>query len=173
MLRVLLDYAISIDLIAINAAKGVEVIGSRKDEVKRIVPPSKEIMRQLIELADGRFRVMLLFAAATGVRAGEFHALRWCHIDFDRREVLVETRVDAYRQEDVPKTRAGLRTIPLGEAVIEAAALLAQAHRLSLAERSPVPQLQRRLLESRRHGEIKMASAVQTSREGLAARAQE
>jgi integrase len=63
---------------------------------------------------------MLLVAAATGLRAGEFHALRWSHIDFDRREVLVETRVDAYRQEDVPKTRAGLRTIPLGEAVLEA-----------------------------------------------------
>lgn len=120
MLRVMLDYAISIDLIAINAAKGVEVIGSRKDEVKRVVPPSKEIMRQLIGLADERFRVMLLFAAATGVRAGEFHALRWCHIDFDRREIHVETRVDAYRQEDVPKTKAGLRTIPLGEAVLEA-----------------------------------------------------
>ena len=37
-----------------------------------------------------------------------------------RREVWVEARVDPYGEEDVPKTRAGLRRIPLGEAVIVA-----------------------------------------------------
>jgi integrase len=120
MLQVMLAYGISLDLIAFNAAKDVEVIASRADENKQIIPPNREVMRQLIELADERFRVILLFAAATGVRAGELHALRWRHINFDRKEVRVETRVDAYRDEDVPKTRAGLRMIPLGESVIRA-----------------------------------------------------
>ena len=77
-------------------------------------------MRALIALADKKFRVALIFAAATDVRAGELHALRWRHVDFERREVRVETRVDPYGTEDVPKTKAGLRTIPLGETVLAA-----------------------------------------------------
>jgi integrase len=35
---------------------------------------------------EGRIRVMLLVAASTGVRAGELHAMRWRHFNFDRRE---------------------------------------------------------------------------------------
>ena len=120
MLQVMLGHGISLDLIVFNAAFDVEVIGRRDEDAKRIVPPSKEVMRQLIELADERFRVKLLFAAATGVRAGELHALRWRHIDFERREVRIETRVDPYRNEDVPKTVAGIRSIPLGEGVLSA-----------------------------------------------------
>lgn len=118
MLQVMLAYGIALDMIAFNAAKDVEVIGRRDEEVKRITPPSKEVMRLLIQLADENFRVKLIFAAATGVRAGEFHALRWRHIDFERREVRIEVRVDPYRNEDVPKTVAGIRTIPLGDAVL-------------------------------------------------------
>lgn len=120
MLQVMLAYGISQDLLAFNAAKDVEVIATRADDSRQIVPPDKEVVRQLVELADERFRVILLLAASTGVRAGELHALRWRHVDFQRREVRVETRVDPYRTEDVPKTRAGLRTIPLGEGVIRA-----------------------------------------------------
>jgi integrase len=120
MLQVMLAFGISIDLLAFNAAKDVEVIATRADEIRQIIPPDPDVMRQLIELADERFRVILMFAASTGLRAGELHALRWKHINFQRREVRVETRVDPFRTEDVPKTRAGLRTIPLGEAVIRA-----------------------------------------------------
>jgi integrase len=120
MLQVMLAYGISQDMIAFNAARDVEVISTRADDSKRIMPPDREIVRQLIELADERFRVVLLVAAATGMRAGELHALRWSHISFDRKEVCIETRVDAYRTEDVPKTRAGLRRIPLGDAVLRA-----------------------------------------------------
>lgn len=37
-----------------------------------------------------------------------------------RREVRIETRVDPYGNEDVPKTVAGIRTIPLGAGVLSA-----------------------------------------------------
>jgi integrase len=120
MLQVMLGYAISLDLIAFNAAKDVEVIATRADEARQIMPPSKEVMKQLIELADETFRVQLVFAAATGVRAGELQALRWRHINFEKREVRIETRVDPYGNEDVPKTKAGRRVIPLGEGVLAA-----------------------------------------------------
>jgi integrase len=47
------------------------------------------------------------------------HALRWRHIDLDRGEVTIETRVDAHRQEDVTKTAVGMRNVPLGSALVE------------------------------------------------------
>lgn len=120
MLQVMLAYGISRDMLAFNAPKDVEVISTRADDSKRITPPDRDIVRQLIELADERFHVVLLVAASTGMRAGELHALRWRHIDFQRRELRVETRVDPYGNEDVPKTKAGLRSIPLGDGVLAA-----------------------------------------------------
>jgi len=57
-------------MIAVNAAKDVRVLSTRADEAKQVTPPSKGVMRSLIKLADENFRVKLIFAAATGVRAG-------------------------------------------------------------------------------------------------------
>jgi integrase len=119
-LKVMLEYGISRDLLAVNVARNVKVIGRRDEGAKRIVPPSKEAMRRLIAVADQDFRVKLMFAAATGVRAGELHALRWHHIDFETGEVKIEARVDAYGEEDVTKTAAGMRTVPLGAPVVTA-----------------------------------------------------
>jgi integrase len=96
----------------------VKVIGRRDEGARKIVPPSKEAMRALLAVADQDFRLKLAFASATGVRAGELHALRWHHVDFAKAEVKVETRVDAYGDEDVTKTAAGMRTIPLAQPLI-------------------------------------------------------
>lgn len=117
-LKVLLSYAISRDLVATNVAIGINVIGRRDEGSKKIVPPSKEAMRAVMEVAGEDFRVKLIFASSTGVRAGEFHALRWRHVDFERAEVKIETRVDSYRDEDVTKTAAGMRTIPISVALV-------------------------------------------------------
>lgn len=119
-LQMILAFAISRDYVATNAAKGVKVIGRRDEGARRIVPPSKEDVRRLIAAADEDFRVELVFASAAGVRAGELHALRWRHIDFEVGEVRIETRVDAYGEEDVTKTAAGMRTVPLAASVVTA-----------------------------------------------------
>jgi integrase len=117
-LQQLLQHAIDRDMIGINVARGVKVIGRRDEGAKKIVPPTKEAMRALLSVAEENFRVKLAFAGATGVRAGELHALRWRHIDLVKGEVKIETRVDAYREEDVTKTAAGMRTIPLSQPLI-------------------------------------------------------
>jgi integrase len=117
-LQQLLAYAVDHDMVGINVARGVKVIGRRDEGAKKIVPPTKEAMRALLGVADEDFRVKLAFASATGVRAGELHALRWRHIDFTKAEVKVETRVDVYGEEDVTKTAAGMRTIPLSQPLI-------------------------------------------------------
>jgi integrase len=117
-LKVMLSYAVTRDLIGVNVARGIKVIGRRDEGSKKIVPPSKEAMRLLLKAADLDFSVKLAFASSTGVRAGELHALRWRHLDFERGEVKIETRVDAYKNEDVTKTAAGMRTIPLSAKLI-------------------------------------------------------
>lgn len=116
-LQLVLNDAISRDLIAVNPARDVKVIGRRDEGSRKIVPPSKEAMRRLIQVADPDFRVRLIFAAATGVRAGELHALRWRHLDLETCEVVIEARVDAYGDEDVTKTAAGIRAVPLAAGV--------------------------------------------------------
>ena len=119
-LRLILAYAISRDLIAVNVAQGVRVIGRRDEGSKVVVAPSKEAVRQLLAAADPDFRVLLLFAAMTGLRAGEMHALCWHHLHLERGDVRVETRVDEFGEEDVTKTAAGMRTVPLGAGTVTA-----------------------------------------------------
>jgi integrase len=117
-LQQLLGHAVDRDMIGINVARGVKVIGRRDEGARKIVPPSKEAMRALLATADPDFRIKLAFASATGVRAGELHALRWRHLDLAKGEVKIETRVDAYGEEDVTKTAAGMRTIPLSQPLV-------------------------------------------------------
>jgi integrase len=108
-----LEYAISQDWIAANAAHGIKVIGPRGEGSKRIVPPSKAEMRSIIEAAGEDLRLMLLFAASTGARAGEQWATRWQDVDFDKCELRISRRVDAYGEEGAPKSAAGIRAVPL------------------------------------------------------------
>jgi integrase len=117
-LQQMLSYAVDRDMVGNNVAQGVKVIGRRDEGARKIVPPSKEDLRALLSVADKDFRVKLMFAAATGVRAGELHALRWHHLDLAKGETKVETRVDAYGEEDVTKTAAGMRSIPLSQPLI-------------------------------------------------------
>ena len=112
-LKLLLNYAISRDLIAVNPARSVKVIGRRDEGSKKIIPPTKEALKQLLSVADEDFRVTLLFAAMTGLRAGELHALRWRHLNLETGEARIEARVDHYGKEDVTKTAAGMRTVPV------------------------------------------------------------
>jgi integrase len=117
-LKLLLRHAVSRDLVAMNVARDVKVIGRRDQASKRIVPPTKEAMKQLIAAADSDFSVKLIVASATGARAGEFHALRWRHLNLVRGEVKIGTRVNAHGEEDVTKTTAGMRDVPLGAHVV-------------------------------------------------------
>jgi integrase len=76
-LHSVIEYAISQDWVATNAAHGVKVIGPRSEGSKKIVPPSKDDMRTMIEAAGEELRLKLIFGASTGARAGEQWAARW------------------------------------------------------------------------------------------------
>jgi integrase len=108
-----LAYAISQDWVATNAAHGTRVIGPRDEGSKKIVPPSKTDMGAMLSVADKDFRIKLTFAASTGVRAGEQWAARWRDVDLETGHLHIGRRVDAYREEGVPKSAAGVRTVPI------------------------------------------------------------
>jgi integrase len=108
-----LEYAISQDWVATNAAHGTRVIGPRDEGSKKIVPPSKEDARAVLDAATEDLRIMLLFAATTGVRAGEQWATRWRDVDLENGKLNISRRVDAYGEEGAPKSAAGVRIVPL------------------------------------------------------------
>ena len=85
-----LEHAISEDWVATNAAHGVKVIGPRGEGSKKIVPPSKDDMRVVIDAAGEDLRLMLIFAASTGARAGEQWATRWRDVNFDKCELTYQ-----------------------------------------------------------------------------------
>lgn len=118
-LHAVLEFAVRKNFVAVNSARGVKVIGRRDEGSKKVVPPSKEALRQVMSVADRDFFVEIAFAATSGLRAGEHHALRWRHLDFVKCGVSVETRVDAYNEEDVPKSEAGIRWVPLGADMVK------------------------------------------------------
>jgi len=120
-LHTFFKWAAGQDLIAANPAAPVRVIGRRDEGEKKIAVPAKETVKALIQIAPYPMMVRLVFAATTGVRAGEQHALRYRHLDLQYGSAKIETRVDAFHEEDGQgaKTAAGNRTIPLGAAVVE------------------------------------------------------
>lgn len=110
-----LAYAISQDWVASNAAHGIRVIGPRDEGSKKIVPPSKKDVRTFLDAADEDFRLMVLFAASTGARAGEQWALRWRDVDLENDKLHIGRRVDVYGEEGAPKSTAGVRTVPISD----------------------------------------------------------
>jgi integrase len=84
------------------------------------MPPSKEDLRAIINGADEDLRLVLVFAASTGARAGEQWAAKWKDVDFDKGELHIRLRVDAYGEEGSPKSTAGVRMVPLSDQLISA-----------------------------------------------------
>jgi integrase len=113
-----LAYAVSQDWVAVNAAHGIRVIGPRDEGSKKITPPWKESVRALLEVADEDFRLMLLFAASTGARAGEQWAVRWRDLDLEEGKLHIRRRVDVYGAEGAPKSAAGVRTVPISRQLV-------------------------------------------------------
>ena len=77
--------------------------------------PAPAEMRAIIGKLDtaGRYRVLLLTAIFTGLRASELRGLPWTDVDLKRGEIHVRQRADRYGKIGRPKSEAGTRTVPL------------------------------------------------------------
>lgn len=128
-----LEFARERDLIATNPAHGIKVEAKRGEGSKKVTPPSKNAVKAVIAACDDSrmgkdnsrerrrkrmedlLRMAIQFAAATGLRASEQWGLRWKCVDFKAGMVRVESRVDAYKIEDDPKSKAGFREVPISD----------------------------------------------------------
>jgi integrase len=115
-----LGHAIENDLVAVNAARGVRVVGRRDEGPKKVTPPAKALMTKLLTAADSDFRLRVLFACRTGLRASEQWGLRWNRVDLAGRALSVASRVDVYGDEGPTKSTAGQRTVRLGKDLVAA-----------------------------------------------------
>lgn len=77
----------------------------------------KELAR-LIEAAEGKYRLIFSFAAATGARLGECLGLKWSKIDFENGTVEISHQLNRSRSYVPLKTVRSHRTIELPNSVL-------------------------------------------------------
>ena len=118
----ILKHAVEQDMVTTNVAKGVRVIGTRDEGPEKVTPPSKAALASILTEADDKTKLMIQFAASSGLRASEQWALRWRHVDLDAKTITVESRVDIYGGFDTTKSNAGQRTVRLGQKMADALA---------------------------------------------------
>lgn len=97
----------------LNVAMPVKV-RVRRSEDETVQIPSKEELQNLIMSADGLGHTIVLMALLTGLRAPEIRALTWSCIDFENRTLKVSRRADYLNQIGPTKSKAGVRSIPIG-----------------------------------------------------------
>jgi integrase len=112
VLSLVLDTARRSGALAVNPAAGVKMPRSERSEMVFLTA------EQVLTLADAigdEYRLMVVFAAYTGLRAGEIAALRVCRVDLLRRVIDVRASladVNGHLIEGPTKTHQR-RTVPL------------------------------------------------------------
>lgn len=90
----------------------------------RIVPLTTQQVKSLASAAPEDLAALVVFGAGTGLRSGEILGLPVEAVDFLRREVHVEQQLVYIPGTGVflapPKTRAGVRTVPVPSYALEA-----------------------------------------------------
>jgi integrase len=108
------------DYIHINPSDRVIVyVGA--DEKKKVVPPTPRLLSLMIsECREDDVRETIMFLSITALRVSEAFALRWGCVDFDKRVVRVERMFDdSHKEEDMPKSNAGRRSVPIGQKLLD------------------------------------------------------
>lgn len=118
VLRAALNQAVEDDLISRNPCR-MKGAGTVR-QVERPVASVDEVLR-LAEIVPKRYRCLILLAAFLGPRVGELCALR--RRDVEGGQLSIAERLyrlaDGVLDYDRPKTEAGTRTVPLGDALEE------------------------------------------------------
>jgi integrase len=109
-LQAIYRHAVRRDLVAINPTRDVELPAARGRRER--IASATEAARLLEALPD-RDRAIWATAFYAGLRRGELLALRGSDIDLGKAEIRVARSWDQYEGPVAPKSRAGLRTIPI------------------------------------------------------------
>lgn len=110
-------------LVAQNVAKGVNVVRSKRDKKKVIIPTREDIRAMLAaatELADEQpaLHPLIMTVALTGLRSSELRGFRKIDVDLKAGVVHVNQRADQWGEIGPPKSEAGTRSIPVPQALV-------------------------------------------------------
>ena len=105
-----LNYAVERDWIAQNDALTLKF--EKPDRGEDNAFPEKGDIAAILEHA-GRWYAILLTAASTGMRVSELRGLIWRHVDFEANEIHVRQRADYRGEIGPPKSKRGVRSIPM------------------------------------------------------------
>jgi integrase len=120
MLIAILDLAVRDRRILENPAKGHRLPRPERGELRIL---TKAELERLADAIDPRYSAMVITAGHTGLRIGELAALVAGDVDLLRKRLTVRhasTQVFGKLHYGPPKTKAGLRTVPLSAAALEA-----------------------------------------------------
>lgn len=125
------ESAIRNNLIRVNPAKGV-VVPNKKKPKREIEILTKEQQRDYILATEKEpHRLLFLTALFTGLRQGELLALRWQNVNLKTGIIKVCESIRSYNEYDTegnsekklitkePKTRSGIREVPIPSFLIE------------------------------------------------------
>ena len=107
-----------------NPADRVPVPRIEREEMRYLTPTQ---VNQVADAIDSRYRGLVLLGAYGGLRLGEMFGLRWRNVDLLRRRVKVNEICVEVRGEvpfGPPKTKAGIRTVPIPSVVADELAKL-------------------------------------------------
>jgi integrase len=110
-LRAIYRRALTLDDVLVNPTRGVELpaVRGRRERVATAAEAAA-----LIATAPDADRALWATAFYAGPRHGELRALDWDgHVDLERDLLLIETGWDRVEGAVAPKSRAGVRTIPI------------------------------------------------------------
>ncbi|HVC07160.1 MAG TPA: tyrosine-type recombinase/integrase [Solirubrobacterales bacterium] len=109
-LQAIFRHAVRRELVPVNPAHDLELpaANGRRDRIASAI--------EATELLDGlpsRDRALWATAFYAGLRRGELQALRWDDVDLGRSEIRVSRSWDQEAGPVAPKSKAGIRTVPI------------------------------------------------------------
>lgn len=109
-LQAIYRHAVRRELVVINPTREVDLPAARGRREK--IATASQAARLIAAVPDSD-RAIWATAFYAGLRRGELQALRSSDIDLGRSEITVERSWDQYEGPIAPKSKAGIRTVPI------------------------------------------------------------
>ncbi|MEV0570645.1 tyrosine-type recombinase/integrase [Dactylosporangium sp. NPDC050588] len=123
VLSMVMDSAIYARLIGINPCKGVSLPSTHKPRRPAQALSRADFFERLLPATVPNYRALVALAAGTGLRWGEAAGLAWGAVDLDAARVrVVQVVIESGGVRSIkpyPKSRAGVRSIPLPAFLVE------------------------------------------------------
>jgi len=117
-----LQSAVRDRIIGFNPCEGVRLPPRRRTDTDDLVLDRRHL-GQLLAATPSRYRALIALAAGTGLRWGECAGLHWDAVDLSLRTVRVirvaEEVAGHIRFKPYPKSKAGRRSVPLPDFVVQ------------------------------------------------------